>query len=261
MVVAPCVASAAVRRRRTGAPLAACAVLIATTTGLATIGAAAFSGTGVSGQPASGGSARVPAVIETSDPVRVAVVGDSLIATTTPDQQAELARRGYDATVAGNPGKPLTDPWIQTRLGETSGAAIVVIATASNDNLQLAARAAEVGEAQASAEYGRTLANTLDRVSAPCTVIVDVREQSSAIYQPATASVTNATLRAASLGSSRPTVVVPWSVQSAGHDHTDWFVDDELHFITGGQRQDAGVEAYTQAIAEGVDQCRSLLAS
>jgi hypothetical protein len=255
------VASATVRRRGRGTAFAAGAVVVAITAGWGAVGAGAFSGKAVPRQAAAVDSASAAAAIAPPEPVRVAVVGDSLIATTTHEQQAELARRGYDATVEGNPGKPLTDPWTQARLGETDGAAIVVIATASNDNVQLAQRAAEVGGAQASAEYGRALSSTLDRLRAPCTVIVDVREQSSAIYRPATASATNATLRAVSLASGHPTVVVPWSVHSAGHDHTDWFADDELHFITGSQRQDAGVEAYSRAIADGVDQCKNLLVS
>jgi hypothetical protein len=188
---------------------------------------------------------------------RVAVVGDSLIFTTAPEQQGELSRRGYDASVQGNPGKPLADPWIQARLGETSGRDIVVMATASNDNVQLAKRSAEVGPVQAADEYATTLAGAMARVDVPCTVVVDVRTESSALYHPETAPTTNDRLR--QVAAARTTVVVPWSQLSAGHDQHDWFVGDELHFINGSQRQDAGVRAYTQAIANGVDQCAALL--
>lgn len=187
------------------------------------------------------------------------MVGDSLIATTTPEQQAELARRGYVATVSGNPGKPLTDQWIQARLGEAVGVDIVVVATTSNDNVQLAHRADTVGIAQATSEYASTLASALDTVAAPCTVVVDVREQASALYRPETARFTNATLGAVAANSNHAVVVVAWSATSATHDHTDWFVADELHFISDGERHDAGVEAYAQAIADGVDRCDAAL--
>lgn len=248
-------------RRRLGKPLAALGAVVVALASLATIASLAFSAPAASGQSAAPASVVVPAApappAAAPKPVRVAVVGDSLIFTTTPDQQAELARRGYDATVNGNPGKPLTDPWIQARLGETAGADIVVMATASNDNVALAKRADEVGAGPASSEYAQTLGRAIDRVAAPCTVVVDVRDETSPMYRPEMAATTNATLRSVAAG--RTTVVVPWSTISAGHDHGDWFVADELHFINGDERHDAGVQAYATAIADGVDQCKALL--
>jgi hypothetical protein len=235
--------------------VAATAIVLAASAGLATISATALAGPAAPDRPAAAPTATAT---EAPQPLQVTVVGDSLIATTTPDQLAELQGRHYDATVTGNPGKPLTDPWIQARLGEAGGADIVVVATASNDNVQLARRADEVGTERAGAEYVSTLADTLHRVAAPCTVVVDVREQTSPVYRPEAAPTTNAGLRSVVAQSSRPTVVVPWSTVSAGHDR-DWFVDDDLHFVAEGQRRDAGVRAYARAIADGVDQCRSLL--
>jgi hypothetical protein len=196
---------------------------------------------------------------EPARPLRVVVVGDSLIASTTPDQHAELTRRGYEANVHGNPGKPLTDPWIQARLHEANVADIVVLATASNDNVHLANRAGQIGTEQASSEYADTLRRTLDRAAVPCTVVVDVRDRSAGIYRPELAPVTNATLVAVAGSAPRPTVVVPWSQVSVHHDQTDWFVADELHFVDEHQHRMAGVQAYAHAIADGVDRCRALL--
>jgi hypothetical protein len=244
-------------------PMAVFLTVVSASAGAAALGVSAFSASAASGQTtAPAATVALPPAAPTPTPpatpaVRVAVVGDSLIATTTPQQQAELAGRGYDVTVQGNPGKPLTDPWIQDRLGETDGADIVVVATASNDNVSLAKRADEVGLDQARAEYAQTLRAALERVDAPCSVVVDVRTESSALYRPETAAMTNTTLR--SVAGTRTTVVVPWSTVSAGHDHNDWFVADELHFINGDLRQDAGVQAYADAIADGVDQCAELI--
>jgi hypothetical protein len=36
-------------------------------------------------------------------------------------------------------------------------------------------------------------------------------------------------------------------------------VADELHFINGDERHDAGVNAYVDAIADGVDDCGARL--
>jgi hypothetical protein len=250
MVAARSIEETVVRRRVVGKPLALCVGSVVVTALLAVLASSARS---MPMSAATAGVSPVDAALE------VAVVGDSLVASTTPEQQAELARRGYAASVAGNPGKPLTDAWIQARLDETRDAEVVVIATASNDNVQLAQRAAEVGRARASEEYGQILASTIARVAAPCTVVVDVREQTSPLYRPETAPVTNTALRATAAGAEQATVVVPWSVRSAGHDHRDWFVRDELHFTTDSQRQDAGVQAYSDAIADGVDECKARL--
>jgi hypothetical protein len=192
--------------------------------------------------------------------MHVVVVGDSLIATTATEQAAELTRRGYVATVHGNPGRPLTHPWTQARLDEARGADIVVIATASNDNLQLAQRADAAGMHQAAHTYAQDLTRSLHRVGAPCTVLVDAREAVAPIYRPETAATTNRILREVSLATRR-TVVVAWSSTSAGHDHNDWFVDDELHFTDDTEQRAAGVQAYVHSVADGVDACRSRLVS
>jgi hypothetical protein len=269
MVAAFPVESTAGHHRGLGTASVQFAVAVLAMAAVAMIGAFAISVPGASGAPSTPGTSgdattAHPASAPVVEPVpvaRVAVVGDSLIATTTSDQHAELSRRGYDVTVEGNPGRPLTDPWIQARLHEAGDADIVVIATASNDNLRLAQRADDVGSASAIDDYAQTLTSTIDQVGAPCTVVVDVRERTSPLYRPETATTTNATLRSVTAANSHPTVVVAWSTESAAHDHGDWFVGDELHFIDDGQRQDAGIRAYTQAIADGVDRCNALLST
>ena len=250
-------------------PLIIVGAVVLATAAFAGVGAAAMAATPASTRSADPAPLIQAAVAEAkaltpqappasaADGRRVAVVGDSLIFTTAAEQATELRHRGYDATVQGNPGKPLSDPWIQGRLGESRGRDIVVMATASNDNVELANRTAQVGNEQAGAEYAGRLETTIEQVGAPCTVIVDVRTRTGALYHPETAATTNARLR--QVAASHRAVVVPWSAVSDGHDQRDWFVADELHFINGSQRQDAGVQAYTQAIANGVDQCASLL--
>lgn len=267
MVAARHTESTKVRHRVTGTPSVLLPVAVLATAAVATISALVFAAPGASGAPtAPATTSEAAAVHPASAPVaepapvaHVAVVGDSLIATTAGEQHAELTRRGYAVTVNGNPGRPLTDPWIQARLGETAEADIVVIATASNDNVRLAQRADEVGSARAIDEYAQTLTSAIAQVAAPCTVVVDVRERTSPLYRPDTAATTNATLRRVAAADPHPSEVVAWSTTSAAHDHSDWFVGDELHFIDDGQRQDLGIQAYTRAIADGVDRCRALL--
>ncbi len=256
VAMAPVPASA--RRSLVRRPAVVLGSVVLATSAIVGLGAAAMAATPHPGtDPAPLITAGVTVAAPTAGGRHVAVVGDSLVFTTQPEQQAGLAARGYRASVQGNPGKPLTDPWVQDRLDETAGADIVVVATASNDNVQLAQRTVEVGPAPAADEYASHLDATLRRVDAPCAVVVDVRTESSALYHPETTATTNARLRQVAAGHSA--VVVPWSQVSAGHDQRDWFVGDELHFIAGGQRQDAGVQAYARAIADGVDRCAALL--
>lgn len=198
-------------------------------------------------------------VDEPARPLSVAVVGDSLIASTSAEQQQELGRRGYHAAVHGEPGRPLTDPWVQDRLHAVSGSDIVVVATASNDNVQLARRADAVGLEQAGRELAGSVHDAIQRLRAGCTVWVDVRERTSSWYRPETAGTTNAVLRA--VATSDSATVVTWSSISAAHDRHDWFGSDELHFVDDQTIRRAGMEAYAAAIADGVDRCAASLAS
>ena len=187
-------------------------------------------------------------------PPSVAVVGDSLVFQTADEQRAALRDRGHvEVTVFGDPGQPMTAPTIGAHLDAALDADVVVIATASNDNVANAIRADEVGQAQALAEYHELLDRTLDRFDGRCVVLVDVRDVSSELYRTSFAPQTNSELRR--VAAERPhTVVVAWSDLSRAHGD-DWFVGDRLHFDSGTERRQAGADAYADAVVDGVAGC------
>ena len=205
-----------------------------------------------------------PAVVSQSWPASVAVVGDSLIHQSIGEISDDLSSVGIRATVFGDPGHPLTSPSIVDRIAQAAAdpaIRVVVIATASNDNLANARRAREVGEAKALAEYRQLVESALASLGGRCAVLVDARAASSRLYEPEFAPRTDGELRR--ISTERPdTVLVDWSAISAPHAD-DWFVADELHFaIPGGHevgrdRHDAGAEAYAAAITAGVASCSS----
>ena len=164
-----------------------------------------------------------------SRPASVAVVGDSLIHQSIGEISDDLSSVGIRATVFGDPGHPLTSPSIVDRIAEAAAdpaIRVVVIATASNDNLANARRAREVGEAKALAEYRQLVESALASLGGRCVVLVDARAASSRLYEPEFAPRTDGELRR--ISTERPdTVLVDWSAISAPHAD-DWFVADEL---------------------------------
>ena len=195
-------------------------------------------------------------------PVRVAVIGDSLIYQSVDQQAAALRAAGREPTVFGDPGRRLSDPTIRAALAGAAGdpaVRAVVVATTSNDNVANARRADEVGAGAAMAAYRAMLEEALAAFGDRCVVLVDVRDRAGELYRSAFAPTTNEHLRL--VAASRPnTVVVAWSDRSRDHAE-DWFVADQLHFsdaLVGHPATDvreAGRAAYADAIAEGVSRC------
>jgi hypothetical protein len=190
---------------------------------------------------------------------RVAVIGDSLVSESRNEQRDELTGRRYEVVVAGSRGKAMSNQWIQEQV--TGAAAdptidVVVLATAANDNFGNSARAAEVGDARALAEYRRLLRSTLARLGDRCVVLVDARDVTVDWFAPAYAGKSNAVLR--EVTASRPhTEVVAWSDISRPHGR-HWFALDMEHFGgRGRQIHPTGAVAYADAIADGVDRCRT----
>jgi hypothetical protein len=227
---------------------------------------------------ASGKGAATPTtvVVETTETVTnttiaspnvdVAVIGDSLIASTTVEIAAAVENEGYTVSVAGSPGVPLTDAFIQQHLDAAIGTPIIVIATATNDNFVNDEASLAKGQAAASAAYRRLLEETNARLAGSCIVWVNVRTKTAGIYRPGQAPYTNAVL--ADVVAANPnTRLVDWATISAPHDASDWFYVDELHFnrfykdadnVTqqdNSVRVESGASAYAQAIAAGVRSC------
>ena len=190
----------------------------------------------------------------------VAVIGDSLIFQTLAEQTDALRRRGFDPEIHGRPGVPLSDRWVKAQLDAVArdqAVRTVVIATASNDNVETSTRAVTVGPRAATAEFTARLEAAIDQLAGRCVVIVDVRSTSAAIYAPAFAPTTNAAIASVVAGHPTSAVEVDWDAISRPHRH-DWFIADELHFEaigTGTDRHQAGADAYAAAIADGVSRC------
>jgi hypothetical protein len=192
----------------------------------------------------------------------VAVIGDSLVFQTQTEQADALGRLGLDPRVYGRPSVPLSDGWVQGHLlavADDRTVGTVVIATASNDNVEAATRAAAVGAPTAVAELRARLDAAVTELADRCVVLVDVRSTSAAVYSPGFASRTNATIADVAAAHPGRVVVVDWDGISRPH-RADWFVADQLHFgdvRTGADRHQAGADAYAEAIAAGVSRCTS----
>ncbi|MCU0267025.1 MAG: SGNH/GDSL hydrolase family protein [Acidimicrobiales bacterium] len=176
--------------------------------------------------------------------LRVQVIGDSLVYGTYNELLDRLS--DHDTTVRALPGRPLRDPWIREQIAAAVGSDIVVIATASNDNLAY-------GPAGDWPGYQALLGQVTAQLDGSCTVWVDVRDRVDERYSPATAATTNQVLRATVEPAGA--VVVAWSDISRPHDSSDWFATDELHFEDDTGRHQAGAAAYAAAITDGVHTC------
>jgi hypothetical protein len=201
------------------------------------------------------------AAAPTTEPAAsVAVIGDSLIFQTLTEQNDAISRRGFDPKVYGRPSVPLSDSWVQGYLAATAKdrtVRAVVIATASNDNVEAADRAAMVGQTAAIAEYRARLEATIDQLASRCVVVVNVRSTSAAVYSPKLAASTNAAIADVAAAHAGRVVAVDWDSISRQH-RADWFIGDGLHFEdlpSGGERRQAGADAYADAIAAGVSRC------
>lgn len=185
-------------------------------------------------------------------PLRVAVVGDSLVFQSAHEQAATLDARGWTGTVSGNPGQAVDAPAVVEDLEDAaaSDAEVVVIATATNDNVAVASRAAEIGFGAALDEYRGRLAATLDRFGDRCVVVVNASEDIGAIYSPWAVPAVDAAL--ADVTADAGGVVVDWNRAAAAHP--EWFGPDHLHF-EGSADPAAGASAYASAIASGVEAC------
>jgi hypothetical protein len=198
--------------------------------------------------------------------VEVAVIGDSLIASTSEEIAAAVQGEGYTVSVAGSPGVPLTDPFIQSHLADARGTPIIVIATATNDNFVNDETSLSSGQAAASSAYRSLVERTNSGLAGSCTVWVNMRTRVAGLYRPEQAPYTNAVL-AGIVASNPDTRLVDWATISEPHDSSDWFYVDELHFnrfykdSNGVTQQDdahrvqPGADAYAAAIAQGVRSC------
>jgi hypothetical protein len=191
---------------------------------------------------------------------RVAVIGDSLVFQTLAEEADALTSRGFDPEIYARPGVPLSDAWVQAYVATVArerALSTVVIATASNDNVEVAHRAAAVGVGAATAEYAARLEAAIDQLAGRCVVVVDVRADSAGIYSPGLASGTNAAIASVVARHGSGAVEVDWAAISHPH-RADWFITDELHFAdvdSGADRHQAGADAYAAAIADGASRC------
>lgn len=186
---------------------------------------------------------------------RVAVIGDSLIEQSAAEQTTALRDAGWDPTVFGDAGKALTASSIQAAIvvaASDRDLRVVVLATTSNDNARAAERAEIVGDDEALGGYGATLRRALVLLGDRCVVLVDARDAANEFYRGSFAARTNGELRR--IADERPgTVVVAWSERS--RPHPEWFVADQLHFVDVTSRHLGGLDAYAQAVRDGVSRC------
>lgn len=123
---------------------------------LAILIGSACSGVSHAGSPAASTETTATTVTTagiTQPRVDVAVIGDSLIASTTDEVAAAIGADGYTVSVAGSPGVPLTDPFIQQHLDAAVGTPIIVNATATNDNFANDDASVAQGQTAASTAY------------------------------------------------------------------------------------------------------------
>lgn len=182
-------------------------------------------------------------------PLRVGLIGDSLIDQSYNEQYHAFAVRGMDVTVRARPGTPLSSPWMVDAAAAMAGSDALVVATATNDNVEAAGVVPHRNGIEAWKGYADRAVQAAGNPR--CVVFVDMRENASPIYRTDMAGIFNAQQRA--YATSRGWHVVAWSAVSAPHSQTDgWFVADELHFTGPGERAQAGADAYAATIAEAV---------
>jgi hypothetical protein len=192
-------------------------------------------------------------------PVRV--IGSSVIAQTMVETATVLEQRGYQPQVHSRLSMGLDSTWTHGQIDNAVGTPIVVIATANNDNMVNAQRAAAVGEPRALDEYRLRIALTHLVLEGSCVVWVNARDVTNPIYLPSFAPRTNLALATGA----HENVIVDWATISRPRG-LDWFVSDLLHVdelrnlstgavIVPGPRRQAGADAHARAIAEGVDIC------
>jgi hypothetical protein len=190
--------------------------------------------------------------------VTVDVVGDSLVTQAAVEIDAHLAGAGFAATVVHKPAQDLGSPFVVEQLAGVRARPpddVLVLATAANDALRHHDRALAVG-----AEAGAAFAEVVDRAVEPfadrCVVMVNAREETSAVYHPDSARAVNALLLQAR-GRHPNLVVVDWAGISRTLPH-DWFATDQLHFGPDPRVPSLSSEsarAYAAAIVEGVRRC------
>ena len=189
---------------------------------------------------------------------RVDVVGDSLVRQIGPELLDRLEAAGYQFSVASMPAQDLASSFVQQQLDalERHPGDVLVVATAANDAIRDADRAARIGDTAAALTYEGWVRRTVERFHDRCVVMVNAREDVSAIYDPEHARTVNARLRL--LEREHPNlVVVDWAGGSRRVPSED-FAPDHLHFGPDPAvpaEQSGSARRYADAIIEGIRAC------
>jgi hypothetical protein len=191
--------------------------------------------------------------------VTVDVVGDSLVTQASGELREHLAAAHLRATVVHRPRQDLGSDFVQSQLAavrERPRSDVLVLATAANDALRDRDRTQAGGVEAAAATFSELLDRSIAPFSDRCVVLVNAREDTIEIYEPAHARALNALLQAAR--ARHPNLVlVDWAVESR-RVPPDRFAEDQLHFGADPNTATTGsgsAQAYADAIVSGIHRC------
>lgn len=191
---------------------------------------------------------------------RVAVVGDSLTAQSTWAIIDELTAHGYNATVAGENGATIDDQHRQLESLTLPGSTDVVVAALGTNNAFFASvtdgRHREMSTSRndvrvATERLFEGQGGQQWKPSTRCVVWVNVNDRSPLLDLDKNAPLLNETMEetaAAQRDKGRSVVVADWAGTS--REHPEWFLQDQVHLTTEGER------AYAELIRRSVDRCQ-----
>jgi hypothetical protein len=180
-------------------------------------------------------------------PVRVNVIGDSLVHQAYAPLMGAFRRASYQAEVVGLPAQSLASTAVRNQIDAVArgGDDVLVLATASND-----ARALGPGQ------YRDELDDLARRFADRCLVVVNARDLAGPMYFPDRIAVINRELAAVD-ERHRNLVMVDWATRSRNLP-PDAFSPDQLHFgdpIQDQHPNSPSARDYAAALVDGVRRC------